>query len=272
MYLILLCFLSILPGVLISIFIIWQDRNDPEPLFNLFICFILGMLSAFPAMLLEYAGTHYILPLIHQHAWQILATIVLSFVVVGFSEEFIKFFFVRQIVFKTKAYSEPLDGIVYAMMIGMGFATFENLLYIVFRGGTVKLAILRMFTAVPAHGMYALMMGYFLGVASFEIDYNKRKRLWRYALALPVFAHGLYDFFLFQRISIYLHLGALVVLLFGVRFGLDLLLRLLHDSSIRRLRLLNNPRNQIIIIPIQQQLNTKPEPSPQIEERKEEDD
>ena len=54
------------------------------------------------------------------------------------------------------------DGIVYAVMIGMGFATLENIIYASRFG--LETTLFRAFTAVPAHGVFAAIMGYYIGV------------------------------------------------------------------------------------------------------------
>ena len=53
-------------------------------------------------------------------------TAIYAFGVVALSEELAKFLFLRYFIFKYRAFDEPYDGIVYAVMIGMGFATFKT--------------------------------------------------------------------------------------------------------------------------------------------------
>ena len=78
-------------------------------------------------------------------------------------------------------------------MVGMGFATLENVLYVFEYGAST--GFLRMFTAVPAHATFAVLMGYFLGKAKFtrhkEITYSIL------ALLIATAFHGSYDYFWF---------------------------------------------------------------------------
>ena len=90
----------------------------------------------------------------------VLKTLIFSVVVVGFSEEFSKY------IFPKKEFCEPMDGIVYSVIVSMGFATLENILCV--SSGGINTAIVRMFTAVPAHAAYACLIGYFVGVAKFS--------------------------------------------------------------------------------------------------------
>ena len=81
----------------------------------------------------------------------------------------------------------------YAVMVGMGFATVENIIYVINGGGGT--AIVRMFSAIPAHAVFAILMGFFLGKAKFT---HKNENL-TIALGLIVATvyHAVYDYFLF---------------------------------------------------------------------------
>ena len=82
---------------------------------------------------------------------------------VGITEEVLKFLVVMLIIYPNKNFDEPFDGIVYAVFVGMGFATAENLAFVM--NGSASLAIMRMLSAVPAHFVFAVIMGYYLGKA-----------------------------------------------------------------------------------------------------------
>ena len=68
----------------------------------------------------------------------------------------------------------------------MGFAFVENILYV--SQGGMQVAILRTFTAVPAHAMFAVMMGYYAGLAKFAVDDSERNRLLARGLLWPSFS------------------------------------------------------------------------------------
>jgi protease PrsW len=93
-----------------------------------------------------------------------------------------------------------LDGIVYSVMVGMGFATLENLLYVLKYaevGQGMQVGIKRMFLSVPAHATFAVVMGYFVGKAKFD----SKNSFWLMLTGLigAVFFHGSFDFFLFAN-------------------------------------------------------------------------
>jgi RsiW-degrading membrane proteinase PrsW (M82 family) len=101
-----------------------------------------------------------------------------------------------------KSFDEPLDGIVYSIMIGMGFATLENLLYVLQYaaiGQGLVVGLKRMFLSVPAHATFAVVMGYFAGMA--KLDSKNSFWLLLAGLLGAIFFHGTFDFFLFANDS-----------------------------------------------------------------------
>ncbi len=204
--------LAIAPGIFICCFIYFKDKYNKEPLGLLLLAFGLGMLSVLPALVLQLGYGASVTPAADN---TMTGTAVLAYAVVGFSEEASKFLMLRLFLFPRKAFDDPFDGIVYAVMVGMGFATLENIGYVYKHG--IATGVLRMFLSVPAHATFAVLMGYFTGLAKF----NAEKRLWYFILALffPVLFHGTYDFFLFLGQTIPHVLGALAS--FVVAIGLS---------------------------------------------------
>jgi RsiW-degrading membrane proteinase PrsW (M82 family) len=153
--------IAIAPGVAISIFVYWKDKFDREPGKVLVTSFILGMVSVVPAIILEGLGSGFV-----PAVGPTLSTFIYTFIVVGGSEEFSKFFMVRIYAYRKKEFNEPFDGITYSVMVAMGFATLENIMYVMNYG--MGNALLRMFTAVPAHATFGIIMGYYVGLAKFK--------------------------------------------------------------------------------------------------------
>lgn len=184
----LLLALALAPGAAISLYIYLKDKHEREPLGLLLISFFYGVLSVFITLLISMPLELIVINKLD--AAELFADAVFK---VALVEEFSKFIFIRFILFRNKNFNEPFDGIVYAAMVGMGFATLENILYVYQYG--IPTGIMRMFTAVPAHACFAILMGYYIGRAKF----SKEKNLYFTLLALisaTVF-HGLYDYFLF---------------------------------------------------------------------------
>jgi RsiW-degrading membrane proteinase PrsW (M82 family) len=204
--------LSIAPGIAISLFFFFKDEYNREPRRHILFSFFLGILAAIPAaafQLLAFPLADRLLPT------GIASIAIKAFILVALSEEWCKYLMVRYYAFRQPEFDEPFDGIVYTVMVGMGFATIENIGYVMQHG--IATAFLRMFLSVPAHAAFAILMGYYVGRARFHPG-GRFSNLMK-GLFLAVFFHGLFDFFLFlrdnamiqQHISdIFLFLGALV--------------------------------------------------------------
>lgn len=223
----LLLLLSILPGFLIISYIYWRDRHDREPVFYLTVCFVFGMMSTYPAIKMEEFGMRDLG--IYNAINDPLMTFTFTFAVVAFSEEFVKYIFLRYYIFSKEYFDEPMDGIVYSVMISMGFATLENILYIVIRADNIEVAfqigLLRMITAVPAHATFAILMGYFVGLAKFS---EARGNLYLViGLVSAILLHGTYDFFIFMQMKEFL---VWFTLIFGALSSL-IFLRRHSDNS-----------------------------------------
>lgn len=222
---ILLFLLAIFPGLAISFLVYKMDKYEKEPWWQLAICFGLGAALVWVAYHAErFLGSSAYTMTTDMPG--IIFTLLDAFVVVAFTEEVLKFLVLRGYIFREEAFNEPMDGIVYAVLIGMGFATAENVQYVL-EGGW-ETGLVRMFTAVPAHGMLAVIMGYFVGMAKFE-NYE-RPRLYFRGIALAVLGHGAYDFFILQQYYPALAGLALVLLVLGYWLS-SKLVRLHQDSS-----------------------------------------
>ena len=181
--------LALAPGLAIGLYIYLKDKHEREPVGLLVISFVYGILSTLVTMSLSLPLD--ILLMLKED--DVSHQFVNAFFKVALVEEFSKFLFIRFILYRNKNFNEPFDGIVYAVMVGMGFATLENIMYVFKFGFTT--GILRTFTAVPAHATFAILMGYFLGKGKFT-----HKNEFAYsilALLAATLFHGSYDYFWF---------------------------------------------------------------------------
>ncbi|HMV88525.1 MAG TPA: PrsW family glutamic-type intramembrane protease, partial [Cyclobacteriaceae bacterium] len=199
--------LALAPGVAIALYIYLKDKHEREPISLLLISFFYGALSVLLTLIISMPLE--IIMINKQSAAELFAD---AFFKVALVEEFSKFVFIRFILFRNKNFNEPFDGIVYAAMVGMGFATLENILYVYQFG--IPTGIMRMFTAVPAHACFAILMGYYLGRAKFI--HNKKLYYSLLALISATVFHGLYDYFLFITFVPGIWIGAVVSLIVGI--------------------------------------------------------
>ncbi len=200
-----LLLLAISPVLIVILYIFIQDKYEKEPTRLLVYNFLLGAIVSVIITTLLYVIIDIPLPLKNHNS--IYELFIKAFFVVGLSEEFSKYIIVRYYAQSHDEFNEPFDGIVYAVMVSMGFAATENLMYVL-QGG-MEVAIIRAFTAIPAHATFAILMGYYIGKAKFS---NNRIVLNLTGLFLAVLFHGAYDFFLFIDFVPGIWMGAFISL------------------------------------------------------------
>ncbi len=204
-----LLLLAVAPAFAIIIYIYIKDKHEKEPKQLLVYNFLFGaIVSIIVTTILYFLYTSFFPPFKEKSVFD---QFIKAFFMVGLIEEFSKYIIVRYYVQPKKEFNEPFDGIVYAVMVSMGFAVTENIFYVF--EGEVSTAFARAFTAVPAHATFAVLMGYFMGKAKF----SKNKTVLNLTgLLLAILFHGAYDFFLFLPFVPGIWSGAFVSLFVGV--------------------------------------------------------
>lgn len=206
--------MAVAPPLALAFYVFVRDKHEREPFRLLFVSFLLGIFSAVPVLATNYVlGGFESTELADQGDKQ--AIFMNAFIYAGLIEEFWKFAILMLYAYPKKEFDEPYDGIVYAVMVSMGFATLENVLYVA-QGGE-NLAYLRAFTAIPGHGAFAVLMGYFVGLAKFR---NNSLVLKLVGLGSAVLLHGFYDWFLMAQYMPGIWVGAFVALGLGVWLSL----------------------------------------------------
>jgi len=190
----LLIALAIAPGVAVCLFIYSLQRLGKASMRYLVTAFLLGAAATLPALLLQMLSED-----VRNDPWHhsILSYLWFAFGVVAFSEEGCKFLVLRFYAYPKKIFREPFDGVIYGVMIGMGFATVENIEYVHQFG--LETGISRFFLAIPAHASFAVLMGYPVGRAKFAPSGSLGLLL--KGLSVAVLFHGSFDFFLFLQQS-----------------------------------------------------------------------
>jgi len=213
--------LATLPGLFWFWWYVRQDRANPEPRRYLWRVFLLGALATIPALFLEFTVSLFV-----PYTAQVLnpVTIFGALLVVAPIEELAKFAVVYFGVYKSRVFDERLDGVIYAVVAALGFATVENVLVVINSGASIL--PLRLVTATLLHALAAGIAGYFIGLAKFAGDRRKSRRLVVQGVAIAIVLHGLYDFIAISDSDVKLVL--LLVLM--------LLMFLVLDSSVRHLK------------------------------------
>lgn len=174
---------GLLPALLVVVYFYRSDRF-PEPrnaIAGVAVMGVLSILAVIPIqLLLQGMGRLWSFPYG--------AELFRAFVLAGFVEEFVRFLLLLAVA-QSAHFDEPMDGPVYGVTLAMGFAAVENIAYVLDGGPAV--AVVRAFTAVPAHAAVGLVMGYLVTLGRFLPRW--RREFYALALAIPVAVHGCYD-------------------------------------------------------------------------------
>ncbi|PSB09896.1 PrsW family intramembrane metalloprotease [filamentous cyanobacterium CCP2] len=208
--------LAIAPGIFWLWFFYKRDRPNPEPTHLIIRTFFFGILVAFPIV-------------VAQVFFLFLPAFLLYVVIAPITEEYGKFAVVRYGIYNSTEFDEPIDGIVYGAASALGFATIENIGYllgsyfspeeVIGEGASAGDAVLFLFIArsllsVPGHAIWASFWGYGLGVARFASP-ERGRRLIHNGLILAIVSHGLFNGLLLLHPL--LAFGALLVIGMGWR-------------------------------------------------------
>lgn len=192
-----LLLLAIAPSIAIILLFYLKDKYEKEPVRLLLGTFILGMLTILPVAWIEsYLFEAFDVDILHPSSLLMSLTSMLFFV--ALVEEGAKFLVVRGYVWRKKEFDEPYDGIMYGVMAALGFATVENILYVLSQGATV--GWLRAFLTVPMHALTGVIMGYYIGSEKYPKSKDKFRQTILYGLGSAVFFHGFFNFFVGSNI------------------------------------------------------------------------
>lgn len=201
--------LALAPCAAIGLYIYFKDRYEREPIGLVVMSFFMGVASTVVTFLIS-LPVNYFIPIQEKSLSE---QAVHAFLLVALIEEFSKFIFVRWVLYPNKNFNEPFDGIVYAVSVSLGFAGLENILYVMNSENGIATGIMRLFTAVPAHASFAVLMGYFMGIA--KCEKGKAHYVW-YGLGAATLFHGAYDYFWFISYIPGLWAGAIASLVVGI--------------------------------------------------------
>jgi RsiW-degrading membrane proteinase PrsW (M82 family) len=227
-------FLLLLTASAPGLFLLWyfyhRDRYEPEPKRIIIKVFFLGAVMVIPAAIIEMILI-YVADTITRGFINIF---ILSFIIIAPTEELLKFFVVKRWVYRSIEFDEVMDGVVYTVSASLGFATVENIFYVVAQGmGT---GIVRAFLAVPGHALFGALMGYYIGRA--KLNKVKETQLIIRGIMLAIIVHGLYDFLLLTRTVF-----ALLVIILLITLGIVVERHLKKASLESKLRLKAQQRN-----------------------------
>ena len=182
----------LLPALFWAGYHYYKDRHLPEPAGHLVIALLLGGAAAVLAkglyISLDFVNLRY-------DAFALAATNPLglfayALLAIGPIEEFSKLLPFLVVIVRFREFNEPMDGIIYASFIGLGFAAAENLYYLQFL--TPLEAAARGFASPVVHILFASIWGHQVGQAHLRRTSIALAALRGFAISAVL--HGLYDF------------------------------------------------------------------------------
>ena len=190
---------AILPAALLLLLVYKRDKNGKEPKNLLWRLIFAGGIIIIPIYICEVIGQIIVefgnAIVTNQAELGFVANMFVYFGVVALAEEGFKMIALATQTWKNPNFNFKYDVIVYAVFVGMGFAIFENIKYVLEYG--MVTGILRALTAIPGHCAFAIIMGTFYGSSKyFQSVKNKKMQVlcMLYAIIIPIVGHGLYDF------------------------------------------------------------------------------
>ena len=182
---------AVLPAAILFWYVYSRDIT-PEPKKVVLKGFLYGVLATFASTLIS--GPLLSAGVFTEEPASFLDAVKTAFLGAAVPEETAKLLMLWLLLRKCADFDERYDGIVYAAAVGLGFATFENILYLVASGaGFFQVAISRAFLAVPGHFAFAVVMGYYYSRQHFSWNEDEKRgaalKMWLY----PVLLHGTYD-------------------------------------------------------------------------------
>lgn len=185
----LLAFAAIAPA-LILLWYVYRRDTMPEPTNLIVKGFFFGGLSALLSTLIS--G-----PLLNMGFYttdprSVQEAVKVAFFGAAIPEETAKLLMLWLLLRNCPEFDERYDGIMYATTVGLGFAAFENVMYVISAGANwADVAFTRALFAIPGHFAFAVTMGYYYAQYHFRSKdrTGAMVKMWLY----PVLLHGTYD-------------------------------------------------------------------------------
>lgn len=147
-------------------------------------------------------------------------TLFFSFITIGFTCEFSKFIMLRYVIMPKKPVNKPIHAITFSVMIALGFVTMRMILFFLnpFLTQDLYPFSLYAFISVPAGIMFAVILGFFIGMAKF----TKTRFLYSVTgLFVATFFHGLYNFCLitsdYKLLSLFAFGATIIVFILALK-------------------------------------------------------
>ncbi len=172
---------AIAPGLALFSYFYLRKQIAKEPSRTLFHTFIYGAIMTFPIMFIQHVFEEENI-FSHYFFRNVIFTSGL--------EEFFKWLILLIAIYRHFEFEDAYDGILYGASVSLGFATVENIIYLLAFGADT--AVLRALLPVSSHALFGVVMGYYFGRAKFAEESTVKKYLFLAFLA-PYSLHFVYN-------------------------------------------------------------------------------
>ena len=163
---------AVAPVLALLSFFYLRNEMFTEPRRTLVRAFLYGAIITFPILFIQYV----------LEAEGVIAQPFVSNVLFASAlEEFFKWLILFIAILGHVEFDDPYDGILYGVAVSLGFATVENIIYLLSFG--IEEAFVRALLPVSSHALFGVVMGYYFGRGKFATN-NRQKEY----LAIAFFA------------------------------------------------------------------------------------
>ena len=188
--------LAILMGIVPSLFWLWfwlkEDKEDPEPTGLLTFCFFIGM-----------AIVVITIP-IQKYIQSVVTSSEVQIVLWAGTEELLKYLVVVLLLSRTKYLDKPIDWPIFLITVALGFAAFENILFLVKPLSIGQAAVglmtgqLRFLGSTLLHTVASGMVGLAIGL-SFYMGNIQKKLYLIIGILVAITLHSAFNFFIMSN-------------------------------------------------------------------------
>lgn len=184
---------AIAPGLALFSYFYLRNQMSTEPRRTLFRTFIFGLMITFPIMFIQF---------VMQEEGIVTNPFLVNVVISSTLEEFFKWFIIFALVYRHVEFDDPYDGILYGAAASLGFATVENILYLLTFG--IDTAFMRALLPVSSHALFGVVMGYYFGKSKFSTN-NRSLEYLVLSFFIPFLLHIIYNaIMMFEGYWVYL--------------------------------------------------------------------
>ena len=172
---------AIAPGLALLSFFYLRNQMDTEPRRTLLHAFIYGAIITFPVLFIQF---------ILEEEQTFTNPFFLNVIFTSSIEEFVKWLIILTVILLNVEFDDPYDGILYGAAVSLGFATVENVIYLLSFG--IDQALMRAILPVSSHALFGVVMGYYYGKGKFSSEEIEKKYIFL-ALVAPIGLHIMYN-------------------------------------------------------------------------------